>query len=126
MGGATHFNPKLAFDFPKDAFSFSWIFFAALGNASVKTIYTYLGYYNVCHLGGEIKEPEVNIPRSIFISIAGVAILYLLMQISILGVVDWRAARYSQFIVSTFVETIYGHAAATFATVLILWIAFSS
>jgi fructoselysine transporter len=126
IGGATHFNPKLAFDFPKDAFSFSWIFFVGLGNASVKTIYTYLGYYNVCHLGGEIKEPEVNIPRSIFISIGGIAILYLLMQLSILGVVDWRAARHSQFIVSTFVETIYGHAAASFATVLILWIAFSS
>ncbi|MDR3611578.1 MAG: APC family permease [Ignavibacteriaceae bacterium] len=126
IGGATHFNPKLAFDFPKGAFNFSWIFFAGLGNATVKTIYTYLGYYNVCHLGGEIKEPEKNIPRSIFISIGGIAILYLLMQLSILGVVDWRAARSSQFIVSTFVETIYGHEAASLATVLILWIAFSS
>jgi amino acid transporter len=126
VGGATHFNPKLAFDFPKDAFSFSWLFFAGLGSATVKTIYTYLGYYNVCHLGAEIKEPEVNIPRSIFISIGGIAILYLLMQLSILGVVDWRTARSSQFIVSTFVETIYGHTAASFATVLILWIAFSS
>jgi amino acid transporter len=126
IGGVTHFNPKLAFDFPKDAFNFSWLFFAGLGNATVKTIYTYLGYYNVCHLGGEIKAPEKNIPRSIFISITGIAILYLLMQLSILGVVDWRAARNSQFIVSTFVETIYGHGAASFATVLILWIAFSS
>ncbi|MDR3668965.1 MAG: amino acid permease, partial [Ignavibacteriaceae bacterium] len=66
VGGVTHFNPKLAFDFPKEAFNFSWLFFAGLGNATVKTIYTYLGYYNVCHLGAEIKEPEVNIPRSIF------------------------------------------------------------
>jgi len=56
IGGATHFNPKLAFDFPKGAFSFSWLFFAGLGSATVKTIYTYLGYYNVCHLGAEIKE----------------------------------------------------------------------
>jgi amino acid transporter len=48
------------------------------------------------------------------------------MQLSILGVVDWRAARSSHFIVSTFVETIYGHTAATFITILILWIAFSS
>jgi fructoselysine transporter len=126
IGGTTHFNPKLAFDFPAGAFNFSWLFFAGLGNATVKTIYTYLGYYNVCHLGGEIKEPEKNIPRSIFISIGGIALLYLLMQLSILGVVDWRAARNSQFIVSTFVETIYGHRAAIIATVLILWIAFSS
>jgi amino acid transporter len=126
IGGATHFNPARAFDFPKYAFNLSWVFFAGLGTASVKTVYSYLGYYNVCHLGAEIKEPQKNIPRSIFISIGGIAILYLLMQLSILGVVDWRAARSSHFIVSTFVETIYGHNAATVITILILWIAFSS
>jgi amino acid transporter len=126
IGGATHFNPARAFDFPKGAFDLSWVFFAGLGTASVKTVYTYLGYYNVCHLGAEIKEPQKNIPRSIFISIGGIAVLYLLMQLSILGVVDWRAARSSNFIVSTFVETIYGHNAATLVTILILWIAFSS
>ncbi|RYD85339.1 MAG: amino acid permease, partial [Sphingobacteriales bacterium] len=39
------------------------------GQACVKTIYSYLGYYNVCHLGGEIKNPGKNIPRSMFISV---------------------------------------------------------
>lgn len=126
FGGATHFNPSVAFDFPKGAFNLSWLFFAALGSASVKTIYTYLGYYNVCHLGSEIKNPVKNIPRSIFISIGGIAVLYLLMQTSILGVIPWREAQNSQFIVSTFFERIYGSAAAKVATVLILWIAFSS
>lgn len=126
FGGVTHFNPKLAFDFPDGAFSLSWLFFAGIGNATVKTIYTYLGYYNVCHLGAEIKDPERNIPKSIFISIIGIAILYLAMQLSILGVVPWQSAMKSQFIVSTFVEIIYGSKAAVVATVLILWIAFSS
>jgi fructoselysine transporter len=32
-------------------------FAAALGFASVKSVYSYLGYYNVCHLGGEIINP---------------------------------------------------------------------
>jgi fructoselysine transporter len=126
VGGVTHFNPGYAFDFPEGAFNLSWVFFAALGNASVKTIYTYLGYYNVCHLGSEIKEPEKNIPRSILISIGGIAILYLLMQMSVLGVIPWKEAQHSQFIISTFFERIYGSVAATIATVLILWIAFSS
>ncbi len=125
-GGVAHFNPSLAFTYPEGAWDFSWIFFAALGQATVKTIYTYLGYYNVCHLGGEIKEPEKNIPRSIFISIAGISILYLAMQLSILGVIPWQEIRSSEFIVSTFVERIYGTGAASIATVLILWIAFAS
>jgi amino acid transporter len=126
FGGATHFNPKIAFDFPPGAFDFSFIFFAGLGSASVQTIYTYLGYYNVCNLGGEIKEPEKNIPKSILISIIGIAVLYLLMQLSVLGVVPWREAMNSKFIVSTFVQKIYGSDAAIVVTILILWIAFSS
>lgn len=126
FGGVTHFNPGLAFTFPQNAFDLSWLFFAGLGTATVKTIYTYLGYYNVCHLGAEIKEPGKNIPRSIFISIGGIAILYLAMQLSILGVIPWQQAMKSQFIVSTFVETLYGSKAGIVATVLILWIAFSS
>jgi fructoselysine transporter len=125
-GGATHFNYHLALDFSKISFDFSWLFFVALGSASVKTIYTYLGYYNVCHLGSEIKEPGKNIPRSIFISIGGIAVLYLLMNISVLGVVPWKEAAKSEFIMSTFMEKIYGSGAANIVTILILWIAFSS
>ena len=126
FGGVTHFNPKLAFDFPKGAFDFSFIFFVGLGSASVQTIYTYLGYYNITNLGSELTNPEKNIPKSIFISIGGIAVLYLAMQLSVLGVIPWREAMHSQFIVSTFVEKIYGSDAAIVATVLILWIAFSS
>jgi amino acid transporter len=125
-GGATHFNPQLAFGFSEGAFDLSWVFFVALGQATVQTIYTYLGYYNVCHLGGEIKEPEKNIPRSMFISIIGIAVLYLSMQLSIYGVVPWEKIAESKFVFSTFVETLYGSNAANFATIMILWIAFAS
>ena len=97
-----------------------------LGQASVKTMYCYLGYYNVCHLGGEIKQPTRNIPASIFISIVGIAGLYLLMNLSIVSVVPWQLAQNSEFIVSTFVETLYGPQAARLATVLVLLVAFSS
>jgi fructoselysine transporter len=125
-GGITHFNPTLAFTFPPGAFHLSHLFFAGLGAAMVSTTYTYWGYYNICHLGGELREPEKNIPRGIFISIVGIAILYLAMQTSILGVVPWQQAQNSPFLVSTFVETISGPFAARVATMLVLWIAFAS
>ncbi len=125
-GGATHFDAKRAFDFPPGAWDFSWIFFVGLGQASVKTIYTYLGYYNVCHLGGEVKNPQRIIPQSMFLSIGGIAVLYLAMQTSILGVVPWREGQASKFIVSTFVETLYGPFWANVATAMILWVAFGS
>jgi fructoselysine transporter len=125
-GGMSHFNAKMAFDFPPGAFHLSWVWFAGLGSAMVNTVYSYWGYYNICHLGGEIKDPERNIPRGIFLSILGIAILYLAMQTSILGVVPWREAQDSKFIVSTFVERLYGHHAAQLATGMVLWIALAS
>ena len=125
-GGATHFNARIAFDFPPGAFNVSWVWFAGLGSAMVSTIYSYWGYYNICHLGGEIKDPEKNIPRGIFLSVLGIAILYLAMQTSILGVVPWREAQDSRFLASLFVERLYGATAAKIATGMILWVALAS
>lgn len=125
-GGIANFDAERAFTFPPGAWDLTWAFWAALGAATVKTIYTYLGYYNVCHLGAEIREPERIIPRSIFISIIGIAILYLAMQTSILGVVPWQEAQQSKYVVSLFVERIMGPTAANIATGMILWIAFGS
>src|SRR3989440_3965743 len=125
-GGATHFDARIAFDFPPGAFNLSWVWFAGLGSAMVSTIYSYWGYYNICHLGGEIKDPEKNIPRGIFLSVLGIAILYLAMQTSILGVVPWREAQDSRFLASLFVERLYGATAAKIATGMILWVALAS
>ncbi|MEO5947886.1 MAG: APC family permease [Chitinophagaceae bacterium] len=106
---------------------FSFAFWAAVANGSLKTVYSYLGYYNVCHLGGEIKRPEVNIPRSIFISIFGIATLYLLMNISVMGVIPWQeAGKMNKYLVSGFMEQLYGHQAGVIVTILILCIAMSS
>ena len=78
------------------------------GHGTVQTVYSYLGYYNVCNLGGEMKNPEKNIPRAIFISIVGITVLYLAMQTSILAVIPWREAADAKAIASTFIERVYG------------------
>ena len=103
-----------------------YAFVTAIGYASVKSIYSYLGYYNVCHLGSEIKNPSKNIPRSMFISIAGIAVLYLMMNISVVSVIPWQHAKNSEFVVSEFIQILAGKNAAKVATCLILWVAFAS
>lgn len=106
---------------------FQFSFWAMVAQGSMKTVYSYLGYYNVCHLGGEIKRPEINIPRSIFISIFGIAVLYLLMNISVMSVIPWQeASKMDKYLVSKFMEKIYGHQAAVIVTILILCVAMSS
>jgi amino acid transporter len=125
-GGLTHFNTTLFVSAAKFDGGLSTLLFAALGHASVQTIYCFLGYYNVCQVGGETKTPEKTIPRSMFISVAGITVLYLLLNISIAGVVPAQTAMHSKFIVSNFVETLYGKGAANVTTLLVLWITFAS
>ncbi|MDI1354536.1 MAG: amino acid permease [bacterium] len=125
-GGIQHghfFEPILHMN---DGLTLNYGFVAALGFGSVKTMYSYLGYYNVCHLGGEIKNPAKNIPRSMFLSIAGIAILYLAMNISVTSVIPWQEAKDSEFVISVFMQKLAGDTAATIVTCLILWVAFAS
>lgn len=124
--GFMHFNPGWAFSFGNDGFSLSGIFWAGLGQASLQSVYSYLGYYNVCHLGGEIVKPGINIPRSIFISVGGIALVYILMQIMVSGNMPWQQIAGSHFIVSTYFQNIYGPLAGKIATVLVLLIAAAS
>lgn len=109
-----------------DGMNWNWAAIGLIGGASVKTVYSYLGYYNVCHLGGEIINPSKNIPRSMFISIAGITILYLGMNMAVTSVIPWQNVIGNNYVVSSFIETIGGHTAAAVITVLILWVAFAS
>ncbi len=132
--GLTHFNARQAFDFPPGAFTLSRDFFHGLGGAMLVAAYDYWGYYNVCFLGDEIKEPGKNIPRALLLSIVAVACLYVVMNISILGVVPWRelvqsgASNSKLYVVSTFMQRAYGSAsgAGAVVSVLIMWTAFAS
>lgn len=130
--GALNFNPRIAFDFPPGAFNFSLGFLMGLGAASRVGVYDYLGYYDVCYIGDEVKDPGRVIPRSILISTVAVAAIYVAINLSIIGVVPWRdfvpaeAHPESRFIVSVFMERIYGPSVATIFTAMILWTAFGS
>lgn len=125
-GGISHGNFLGPVKHMNDGLTINYAFISAIGFASVKTVYSYLGYYNVCHLGGEIKNPTRNIPRSMFLSIAGISVLYLAMNISVTSVIPWNEAKDSEFVISLFMERLAGSKAAIVVTCLILWVAFAS
>jgi amino acid transporter len=124
--GAAHFNAARAFSFPPDAFKLNSGFFLGLGAATLLSMYDYSGYFNVCLIGGEIRNPTVNIPRCVILSIVILAVLYVAMSLSIIGVVPWQQAMHSTAIVSDFMERVHGWNAAAWMTGLILWVAFAS
>lgn len=132
FAGLTNFNSAIAFDFPPDAFVLNSNFFLGLGSALLIAVYDYWGYYNVCFFAGEVREPGKTIPRSIMLSIGMVAVIYIVMNISILGVIPWRefsetaSSDARRYVISAFMERLYGHTAGVVVTVLIMWTAFSS
>lgn len=132
FGGLTHFSAARAFDFPPGAFQFTTGFFLGLGSASAVGIYDYLGYYDVCYIGDEVRNPGRTIPRSVIFSLLAVALIYLLINLSIIGVIPWRdfvpAAAHpeSMYIVSIFIEKLWGPTTASIFTGFVCWTAFGS
>jgi amino acid transporter len=124
--GIANFHLSRVLDFPPHAFTFSRQFFVGLGGATLLAMYDYGGYNNACFFAGEIKRPEYVIPRSILVSILLVGILYLTMNVSIIGVIPWREAMHSTFIVSDLMQRVYGSTVAKVMTAFVLFTTFAS
>jgi amino acid transporter len=124
--GAMHFSAATAFDFPQHAFRLNRGFFLGLGSATLIAMYDYGGYFNVCLIGDEVRTPKKTIPRSVLFSIGVIAVLYLAMNISIIGVLPWRQAMHSQAIVADLMVHVYGRAGGDAIAILILVAAFGS
>lgn len=120
FAGLTHFHRTLAFDFPPGAFHLTRSFWLGLGSATLIAAYDYGGYGNVCLLGGEIRNPRHTIPRALIASIFIVAVLYLVMNLSIIGVLPWRSELRSGAVVADLMIAVYGPWAQKVVSALIL------
>jgi amino acid transporter len=101
-------------------------FWKGLGGATLIAVYDYAGYYNVCLIGDDLKRPERTIPYSIIISILLVAVLYITMNLAILGVLPTQQSMQSSAIVADYMQAIYSARYARVADALILVASFAS
>lgn len=88
VDGGLRFDPAVAFDFSGSAASppdFTW----RLGKVMVLAMYSYLGYYNVCYIGDEVRDPGRTIPRAILLSAVLVCVLFVGLHLAMLGSVTW-------------------------------------
>jgi amino acid transporter len=126
VGGAEHipsaFREQISGGYPV----LSGAFWKGVGAATLIAVYDYAGYYNVCLIGGELKRPERTIPYSIIASILLVAILYIAMNLAILGVLPVQQSMQSSAIVADYMQVVYGVKYARVVDVLILIASFAS
>jgi amino acid transporter len=124
--GLIHFDAGRAFDFPEHAWHVNghWVF--GLGVALGLTMYSYLGYYQICYLGDEVADPPRTLPRAILISTLAIAAVYLAMNVGIVGALPWREVVQSKRVASDLMLRTQGRGAAGVVTALIIWTALAS
>jgi amino acid transporter len=120
----SNFHPSLAFHYPSHAFAGGFV--TALGAGLLIAIYDYLGYNTAAYMGGELRNPGRVMPRSIIISIVAIMVIYLAMNIGVVGVLPWPEVAHSTSVASLAITHNWGRAAADVITALILITAFAS
>jgi amino acid transporter len=109
---------------------------AGLGPALVITLYDYYGYGQACTISDEVRSPVRVLPRSVLLSILLVGLLYIALQVGVLGVVPWSelvpstpggtAPAAATYVASTVIERVWGSLPARIVTIAILATAFAS
>jgi amino acid transporter len=94
-------------------------------------MFNFLGYYNICNLGDEVREPERVIPQAIIGSIVLVLVLDLAISVSFTGALPWREMIKPGTVIydavgSVFMERVAGFWAGQWLTVMVLVTAFAS
>ena len=97
-----------------------------LGTALIFAVYDYLGYYNICYIGDEVREPEKTIPRVIVISILAIAVIYILMNACLVSVLPMGKAMTSEHVFSDYLDVLLGARGSRIVSILILWTGLAS
>lgn len=126
LTGIVKFDPAVALEVPPGAWTFDVNFWQGLGQGTANVLYLFLGYYQVCYLGAEIKDPGRTIPRAVVYSILGVTLIDVALSFSFIGVVPWREGMASESIGADFMGRVYGPWAGQLLAALIVVTAFAS
>ncbi len=91
----------------------------ALGAALVAVSFTYGGYQQTINFGEEIIEPRKTIPKSIYIGILIIIVLYLLINLSYYKVIGFEELKTAKGIASQVGEKILGSFGKNFFAVML-------
>jgi len=129
--GALRFDAHRAFDFPATPMRPADLALN-LGAAMALALYSYLGYYNVCYIGDEVRDPGRTIPRAVLLSAALVVVLFVALHLAMLGTVSWRdvpktdEALKNYSLTADFMRRAHGDWAVRLVTLLLMGSCFAS
>jgi amino acid transporter len=124
--GALRFDPAKAFDFGGRASSGPDLVYG-LGGAMTLALYSYLGYYNVCYVGDEVRDPGRTIPRAVLLSTVLIVVLFCGLHLGLLGTVKWQTVPTTEkalddySLPAEFMRVAHGEWAVVAVTLLLVW-----
>ncbi|HEV3145909.1 MAG TPA: APC family permease [Gemmataceae bacterium] len=130
--GLFRFDSKGVFSFSGSPASGPVDFASKLSATMYMAMYSYFGYYSACYIGDEVRQPGKNIPRSIFLSVLLVTIMFIGLHLALVSVVPWRdipaddEALKSYSLAADFMERLHGNWAMMAITLLLIGSSFAS
>lgn len=92
----------------------------ALAGAILPVLFAYDGWINACALAEEIREPQRNLPLALIGGLFGVGIVYVLLNVALLGVVPFTSVTALEKPIVTMAGSLFGSWGAQILTVLMV------
>ncbi|HVU46254.1 MAG TPA: APC family permease [Terracidiphilus sp.] len=132
VSGFTHAAASGGWHMPTAPALSATLALGGLAQATLITTYDYWGYYNICFLGSEVRQPERTIPKAILLSVLFVSAFYLAMNLAALPSLRDAASHAAESaelrvqLVADIAGSAFGHWAGYLIAALIVWTAFAS
>jgi amino acid transporter len=109
--GLSNFTPAL----PPGSLSFS-----AFGLALVSTLWAFDGWADISYNGGEVKDPQKNLPKALIGGTLLVLAIYLAANLAYLSVLSIDEMRVSRLVAADVAERVIGPAGVVFVSVTVM------
>ncbi len=94
-------------------------FISAFGVCLISIFFTYGGYQQTVNFGADVENAQRNIPKSIFIGVGIVIILYLLLNIAYIHVIGFEEMKTSPLVARTLAEILFGSIGGTIISIVL-------
>ena len=106
-----HYTPAV----PPGSFSFP-----QFGLALVSVLWVYDGWADVSFVGGEVKDPEKNLPRVLIFGTLIIIALYALANLAYLAVLPVEEIRHSKLVAADVADRLIGTAGVAFVAIAVM------
>jgi amino acid transporter len=99
---------------------------APFGLALVSVLWVYDGWADVSFVGGEVRDPERNLPRVLIIGTLIIIALYLLANLAYLAVLPVEEIRHSKLVAADAADKLIGPVGVIFVSIAVMVSAFGT